>query len=279
MKINFLDIKLDSLTKHDAIDALDLLLQKNNSSSIFTTVNLEFVWQAEIDPEFKQILNTKAKINSVDGAGLILNYGLINAWKPKIPVIKQIYALVQWFFAYLFFPITVAIYRKYIPETISGSDFIWDVSRLSAKKGYRVFLLGYSKGLDPNVVEKVSLKLQTDISDLRICGVYSGTDSISEENKIVEIIKKSAADILLIGFGSPRQEKWLARNLAKTGCKVGMGIGGTFDFIAGAQKRAPKCIRRIGLEWFYRLTQNPKRIKRQMALPKIALRVLKERLA
>ncbi|MFA7243697.1 MAG: WecB/TagA/CpsF family glycosyltransferase [Patescibacteria group bacterium] len=278
MKINLFGIKLDPLSQDEAREKFVSLVENSKQTSIIATVNLEFVWNALHDPDFKQVLNTKTKINSVDGAGIILNYGLVNAWRPKTPVIKQIYVFFQWFLAYLFFPISIAIYRNFIPGTIAGSDFIWDIAKISAQNNYRIFLLGYSKGLDPNVVEKASLKLQTDINDLKVAGVYSSTDSIADEKKIIEVVKKSSADILLVGFVSPRQEKWLAKNLAKTGCKVGVGVGGTFDFIAGVQKRAPRWMSKIGIEWLYRLIRSPKRIKRQMALPKIALKVLVERI-
>ena len=155
---------------------------------------------------------------------------------------------------------------------------IWDICKYAARENKRIFLLGYKKGLDPNAVEKTSLKLQTDIYDFKIAGALSATDSPSEEKYILGVIKKSSADILLCGFGSPRQEFWLKRNLSKTGCKIGIGLGGTFDFIAGVQKRAPKCMQIIGLEWFYRLLENPKRIKRQISLAKVASMVLKKRL-
>lgn len=278
MKIKLFDINLDSLKREEAIQSFVSLLDLK-SPSLVATVNMEFIAIAQHDNEFKKVLNSSSKLNFVDGAGIILNYGLMNAWKPKTLIIKQLYVVLQWIIVYAFFPISVSCYRKYIPTTISGSDFVWDIAKLSAKNNYRIFLLGYSLGLDPSAVEKASLKLQTDIHGLKVVGVFSGTDSISEEEKITGIIKKSGADILLIGLGSPRQEKWLDKNLSKTGCKIGIGIGGTFDFIAGAQKRAPRWIRRIGMEWLFRLIQNPKRIKRQLALPKIAFMVLKSRLS
>lgn len=278
MKIKFFDIKLDSLTKAEADAEFLRLLTEKKSSSLVTTVNMEFVDIVERDHEFKRVLNERSSLNFVDGTGIILNYGLINAWRPQTIILKQAYVVLQWLIAYLFFPFTIAIYRKFIPTTVSGSDFIYDIANIAAKHNLRVFLLGYSKGLDPNVVEKVSLKLQTDIYNLRIVGVHSGTDSVIEEEEITSLIKKSDADILLASFGSPRQEKWLERNLKKTGCKIGIGLGGTFDFIAGVQKRAPRWMRQLGLEWFYRLILNPKRIIRQMALFRVAIRVLAARL-
>lgn len=278
MRIKFFDIKLDSFTRAEADAGFVRLLTEKKTPSLIATVNMEFMDIVSRDHEFKRVLNERSSLNYIDGNGIILGYGLLKAWIPEVRVIKQIYVVLQWFLAYLFFPITIAVYRKFIPTTVSGSDFIYDIARIAAKNNSRIFLLGYSKGLDPNVVEKVSLKLQTDIYNLRIVGVHSGTDSVIEEAKIIDLIKKSEADILLVSFGSPKQEKWLDRNLKKTGCKIGIGLGGTFDFIAGAQKRAPRWMRQLGLEWFYRLVLNPKRIIRQMALFRVAIRVLAARL-
>lgn len=277
MRLKFFDVKIDSMKREEAIRSFFSLFEKK-TPSLVATVNLEFIVRSLYDGDFKRILNECSRINYIDGAGVILNYGLLNAWKPRIFFLKQIYVFFQWIFVYLFFPFTLLIYKKFIPTTISGSDFIWDIANYSAKNDYKLFLLGYSLGLDPNIVEKASLELQTDTYGLKVAGIFSGTDSVGEEKNICEIIKKSGADILLVGFGTPRQEKWLDRNLSKTGCKIGVGLGGTFDFIAGTQKRAPRWMRRIGFEWLYRLIQNPRRIMRQMALPKIAFRVLAERL-
>jgi N-acetylglucosaminyldiphosphoundecaprenol N-acetyl-beta-D-mannosaminyltransferase len=80
----------------------------------------------------------------------------------------------------------------------------------------------------------------------------------------------------LAGLGSPRQELWLAEHLAATGCGVGIGVGGSFDVIAGNVKRAPEAWRRFGLEWLYRLTSEPRRWRRQLALPQFVFLALRE---
>ncbi len=276
MRIKLLDIKLDSLSKDEFIHQLSRLEEKKNSSLI-TTVNVEFVSHALNDDAFFNLLDKAASLNIIDGAGVIWAYKTLNAFKFKNKFINYIYAPIHWLLSLIFFPFSYQFFKKSL-QKLSGSDLVWDLCEYAAKNKKRIFLLGYKKGLDPNVVEKTSLKLQTDIHNLKIVGSLSATDSPSEENHILEVIKKSSADILLCGFGSPRQEFWLKRNLAKTGCKIGIGLGGTFDFVAGVQKRAPKWMQVIGLEWLYRLLENPKRIKRQTALIKVAWLVLKKRL-
>ncbi|MGB9890029.1 MAG: WecB/TagA/CpsF family glycosyltransferase, partial [Anaerolineae bacterium] len=95
-----------------------------------------------------------------------------------------------------------------------------------------------------------------------------------EEDEIVQRIREARADILLVAYGAPAQDLWLARNLARTGAKVGIGVGGAFDYIAGIVPRAPRWMRRVGLEWLYRLFRQPWRWRRQRVLPLYALLVL-----
>lgn len=269
----FFDVKFDTFSKTNALTKLDDFFSKSKPSLIITT-NVELLMFSQLDEEFKLILN-KSALNLVDGSGIIWGYGVTKSWKPIVIIIKQLYVFFYWFFSLLFLPLFLLFFKKYIPEKISGSDFVWDVAKYAAKNNKSIFLLGYKLGLDPNVVEKTSLQMQTAIHDLKIAGVHTGTESIAEEKEICAQIKESEADILMLGLGSPRQEKWLSRNLKKTGCKIGVGLGGTFDFIAGSQKRAPKFIQKIGFEWLWRLFQNPHRLRRQLStLPKFAFLVL-----
>jgi len=274
MKLKLFGIKLDSLTKEMFVHELASCLEKK-TPSLITTVNVEFIHRALNDNDFLNLLNKNSCLNIIDGAGVIWAYKTLNACKPK-NFLNYLYSPIHWFLSLLFFPISFQFYKRTLSK-LSGSDLVWDLCDYAANNKKRVFLLGYKKGLDPNTVEKTSLKLQTDIHNLKIVGTLSATDSPSEENHIINTVKKSSADILLCGFGSPRQEFWLKQNLKKTGCKIGIGLGGTFDFIAGIQKRAPRWMQMIGLEWLYRLLENPKRIKRQTALIKVALLVLKKR--
>ena len=277
MRTNLLGINLDSVPKNEAILRINHFFDKK-TESLITTTNLEFIILARYDEEFKNIINKKASLNLIDGSGVVWGIGLTKSWKPKTAVLKEVYVTLQWLLSIIFMPISLIFFKKSV-EKVSGSDFALDIARFSAKKNKRLFLLGYRLGFDPNAVHNASLKLLTDIYNLKIVGAHSGTDSITEEKEIIEMIKKSAADILMVCFGSPRQEKWLARNLKKTGCKIGIGLGGTFDFISGVQKRSPKIIRDLGFEWLYRLFANPSRFRRQLnTIPKFLFLVLMARL-
>jgi N-acetylglucosaminyldiphosphoundecaprenol N-acetyl-beta-D-mannosaminyltransferase len=103
---------------------------------------------------------------------------------------------------------------------------------------------------------------------LPIAGARSGYFSADETPAVVAEIGASGAELLLVGMGSPRQEYWLDEYLRETGCGVGIGVGGSFDVIAGRIERAPRAVRRLGLEWLYRLVKEPSRWRRQLALPR-----------
>lgn len=277
IKYNLLGIKLDAIYKENALHEIGQFFNKKKAS-LLTTTNAEFIILSRDDEEFRNIINKKSSINFIDGFGIIWAIGLLKCWKPKLIIFKQLYIAVQWLLSILLMPISLLVFKKYVPEKISGSDFTWDLAKFAADNQKRVFLLGNKLGMDPNSAQKASLKLLTDIYNLKISGTHSGTDSVVEEKEIIEMIKKSDSDILMVGFGSPKQEKWLARNLKKTNCKIVIGLGGTFDFIAGIQKRAPRWVQKIGFEWLYRLFQNPRRFRRQIStLPVFLYLVLVER--
>ncbi len=147
------------------------------------------------------------------------------------------------------------------------------VTRLSeeaAVRGWRVYFLGAA----PGVAEETSRRLSIRFPDLRVAGTYSGSPAQDEEDAIVSRIQASHADLLFVAYGAPKQDLWLQRNLERTGASVGMGVGGSFDFIAGVQTRAPRWVQRIGLEWLYRLIREPWRWRRQLALPQFVWLVL-----
>lgn len=111
---------------------------------------------------------------------------------------------------------------------------------------------------------------------LKIVGGHNGYFDAEEEKKIIADIKRLSPSILLVGLGAPKQEKWIYEHLEEVGAKVAIGVGGSFDVMAGNVKRAPKLFRKLGLEWFYRLITQPTRWRRMMRLPKFALTVLRK---
>jgi N-acetylglucosaminyldiphosphoundecaprenol N-acetyl-beta-D-mannosaminyltransferase len=269
---NILGIKIDPLTKTQALENISELLNKKNKSQI-ATVNTEFVMMAQHYPDFLDTVN-KSKLRLADGVGMLIAAKFLSqklSVKPYQRKISVLWKLKICVLASIFAP-------KYltteIPERISGADLTVQICEIAAKNKLKVFLLGAA----PGVAEKAALQLQTDIYDLRVAGTFAGTPKIEDEAKIIELINKNKADILFVAYGAPAQDLWIRRNLKKTSCKLAMGVGGTFDFIAGEVKRAPKVWQNHGLEWLYRLIQQPSRLKRVVSLPKLLRALYKYKL-
>lgn len=272
-RVNVLGVKFDSLSFVEAEEKLVDFVESTHKS-IITTPNTEFVIRAKEDDDFREILNKKSKLNLPDSYGILWAAWFLSVSVTQNKFLRPVVIPVTWLLSLLFLPVATRLYHFPLKEKISGSDYIWSIARVAAEKKYKVFLFGGAA----TVAERTALKLQTDVHNLRVAGVFSG-DLTRPTGEIVEAINRSRADILLVCIGSPAQERWLVENLSKTCCKVGIGLGGTFDFVAKIVPRAPRWMQRSGLEWLYRLIHEPKRAKRQLALPKLALLALKEKLS
>lgn len=147
---------------------------------------------------------------------------------------------------------------KTIVENINGTDMLPLLCELAVQNDFSFYFLGAK----PSVALKAKQTLEQQYQGLRIVGEQHGyfTKNSSEENSIIDIINKSKADILLIAFGSPAQEKWIYQHASALSPKVLMGVGGLFDFYSGNIPRAPRWLRQRGLEWTYRFYQEPRRM-------------------
>lgn len=142
------------------------------------------------------------------------------------------------------------------PERRAGIDLMMDLCRLAAAQGKSVYLLGAR----PEVVRKAAHKLADAVPGLSIAGVQDGYFSEEEETRIVDAIRQSGAGLLFIGISSPKKERFLQAHWARLGVPLGMGVGGSFDVISGELRRAPVWMQRNGLEWLFRLWQEPGRL-------------------
>lgn len=161
-----------------------------------------------------------------------------------------------------------------LPCRIAGVDLFQHLVRLCAEKGYRPFFFGAREW----VVQKVIETFVTRYPNLNIAGFRNGYFEPDEEPQIAATIRDGNADVLFVGFSSPKKEKFLKRWMSVMNVPFSMGVGGSFDIIAGRTKRAPEWMQRAGLEWFYRLLQEPERMwKRYLVTNTLfALMVLKE---
>ena len=156
-------------------------------------------------------------------------------------------------------------------ERVPGCEFMQEICKLGADKGYRIFIYGAKKEVNQGAVEK----LQQRHPAIKIVGNVDGYLPDEKMPELIEQINSSKAQILFLALGSPRQEKWFAKYKDQLkNVRVCQGIGGTLDVLTGNVKRAPDIFCKLGLEWFYRLMAEPKRLIRQRVLPLFAAQVL-----
>lgn len=154
------------------------------------------------------------------------------------------------------------ILKKPIAEKVPGIDFAAELFSRMAAEGMSVFLYGAK----PGVAECAGDKLKSAYPGLVIAGCHDGYDKDSE--KISAEINEASPDFLMVCLGSPKQELWMCENAGKISAGLMAGLGGSLDVLAGEVKRAPPGWRKLGLEWLYRLIQEPKRLKRMLKLPR-----------
>jgi N-acetylglucosaminyldiphosphoundecaprenol N-acetyl-beta-D-mannosaminyltransferase len=145
-----------------------------------------------------------------------------------------------------------------LPERVPGSDLVVRLAELSHKKGYSIYFLGAR----PGIAEKAIENLKSRYPHLQVAGAFAGSPALEENEAIVQRILPTHPDILLVAYGAPKQDKWIARNLAQLNIPVCLGVGGSFDFIAGVAKRAPLWVQNLHLEWLHRLVLQPWRWRR-----------------
>jgi N-acetylglucosaminyldiphosphoundecaprenol N-acetyl-beta-D-mannosaminyltransferase len=151
---------------------------------------------------------------------------------------------------------------------------------LASQYKWRAFFLGAREG----VAQRAAATLAFRYAGLTVAGTYAGSPRVEEEAGIVARIRKAQPNLLFVAYGAPAQDKWLGRNLpllvdaaqpqAQPYGLVGIGVGGSLDYIVGVQKRAPEWVQGMGLEWLYRLVREPRRWRRQTALIRFALAVM-----
>ncbi|MFQ5912221.1 MAG: WecB/TagA/CpsF family glycosyltransferase [Nitrospinota bacterium] len=143
-----------------------------------------------------------------------------------------------------------------LPQRVTGVDLVEALAERAERDGLGVYLLGARREL----VEAVARRLTDRWPGLKLCGFGDGYFSLAEAPQRARAIAQSGAKILLVGMGVPRQEHFLEDHWAELGVNFAMGVGGSFDVLAGLRARAPRVIQKIGLEWLFRLAQEPRRL-------------------
>lgn len=224
-RIKFVNTNIDNLTMTETLNEIDKLIQKKNCSYVVTP-NVDHIVRLEKDVELQKVYKN---------ASLILTDG-----KPLIWISK-------W-------------YKTPIKEKISGSDLFPKVCELAANKNYTMYLLGAAEG----VADTAAKNLMKKYPGLNVVGTYSppfGFEKNEQEmNKIKTQIQEVHPDILIVGLGCPKQEKFMYYHCKELGVPISFGLGASIDFEAGNIKRAPKWMSNHGLEWLYRFSKEPKRL-------------------
>lgn len=150
-----------------------------------------------------------------------------------------------------------------IKGRVTGLDLLPEFSKISAKKGYRFFFLGAAEG----VATKLANHLKSVNPGLTVAGIYSppfaDQFSDSENDKMITMINHSKADILWVSLTAPKQDYWIAEHFDRLNVSVAIGVGAAFDVVAGNIKRSPKWMQKAGLEWLFRLIQEPRRLSKR----------------
>lgn len=236
-RLSLLGLPIDRVDMAQALDllsaAIDTASRSHGQAQQVVTLNPEMVMAARHDVALREAI-LSADLVVPDGVGLL--------WAARFA-------------------------GTALPERVTGVDLLERFAARAAIRRYRIFLLGAA----PGVAERAQQRLLQRYPDLIICGTYAGSPAPEEEDALCARIRNAQTDALFVAFGVPAQECWLSRNRNQVGAAVAVGVGGAFDFLAGATPRAPKMLRHIGMEWAYRLWREPWRWRRMLALPHFAI--------
>ena len=214
-------VRFDRRKKEEIMQELEERLSKDKTTRVFTP-NPLIVQRAKRDPRLANAL-ARADVSLADGVGILLGARLSGA------------------------P---------LPHRIAGIDLAEEVVTLAERKGLRLFLLGGK----PGVADDAARVLWKRYPDLNICGACHGYFEEEDSQYLASYIAEKRPDILFVCLGSPRQEIFVAEHLEKTGARLGIGLGGTFDVWSGRVRRAPRFFRKAGLEWLWRMMREPRRL-------------------
>lgn len=222
-------VKIHVISKKETLQQVNSFVQSKNQHYIVTT-NPEFIVEAQNNSQFREVLNN-ASLSVSDGVGILWGSWLLRKHNNG----------------------------QRVRERITGVELFLDICAEAEKNEWKVFLLGAGEG----VAQQTQNSLLKKHPHLKVVGCYAGSPKIEDEDIILKKINLMKPDIVFVAYGAPAQELWIARNLSKMeSVRLAVGIGGTFDFISGNIKRAPAMMRKLGLEWLWRLILQPSRIKR-----------------
>lgn len=227
--LTLLGVQVHDVTYQETLEHIARFIAEGRSHQI-CTVNPEFIMTAQQDSEFKAILNA-ADLCVPDGVGLLWAANWIG---------------------------------QPLRERVTGSDLVPLLAAAAEARQWKVFFLGAA----PGVADQAAAILKRQHPNLQVVGTWPGSPQPHDDDVTLSKIQAADPDIVLVAYGAPAQDKWIARNRTRLNAKVLMGVGGSFDFIAGEAERAPQWIQRLWLEWVHRLIKQPWRWRRMLAVPR-----------
>lgn len=234
-KLSILGVKVDRVTRKEALEKFAGFMDKEGQSLIVTP-NSEIILNADKDPRLKELINNAAMVIP-DGIGLVI-------------ASKQL--------------------GQPLEERVTGIDFAHSALEWCAANDRKVYFLG-SK---PGIARKAAENMMAEIPGLQIVGARDGYFKAEEEEDVARAIAQTGAEFLCVALGSPKQELFADKYKDILGGKAAVGIGGSLDVWSGTLQRAPEFYCKYGLEWFYRLIQEPSRFKRMAKIPMLFIKVM-----
>lgn len=234
--IKILGVPVHPMTMQQAVDTLEAKMLAKEQAFV-VTANAEIIMMCQENADYKKIICEDADLVLPDGAGAV------------------------WAGRHLGYN---------VPERVAGFDLYCKLLALSAQKGYKAYFFGGS----PGIAEAAKTKAEELYPGVQVVGCHNGYFKDDEVPGIIADINASGADMLFVALGAPKQEKWLLQHRTELNAKILMGIGGSFDVLAGKMERAPKWMQDASLEWAFRLYKQPSRFMRMLALPKFVIKVI-----
>lgn len=234
--IKILGVPVHPMTMAQSVEALEQRMLAGEQTFV-VTANAEIIMMCQEDAAYNDIISHQAELVLPDGAGAV--------WAGRHLGYK-------------------------VPERVAGFDLYNHLLALSAEKGYKAYFFGGS----PGIAEAAKTKSEELYPGVQIVGCHNGYFTDTDVPSIIEEINNSGAEMLFVALGAPKQEKWILAHRAELKPRILMGIGGSFDVLAGKMERAPKWMQDASLEWAFRLYKQPSRFMRMLALPKFALKVM-----
>ena len=239
LTVDLLSVPVSRIDMSMALDRIEEFV-RSRSPHMVVTPDSSAIVRAQTDTELAEIMRS-ADLVTPDGAGVV--------W------VARIFGLPLW-------------------ERVTGCDLMQRICERGTQRGWRIYLLGAA----PGVAEQAAARLAERCPGIQVAGTHHGYFTPEQEPEIVSAIAAARSDILFVAFGIPKQEKWIRRHLQALGVPVAIGVGGSFDVVAGRVSRAPQWMGRLGLEWLYRTLREPRRLGRALTIPRFLAMAILDRL-